>query len=52
MSRDGAHYPPTGGHEARHQVTRAEIVLAERGRSHLALAREGDPAPGAEACWI
>lgn len=42
VSRDGAHYSTDGRYieAARHQVTGAEIVLAERGRSHLALARE------------
>lgn len=42
VSLDGAHYSTDGRYieAARHQVTGAEIVLAERGRSHLALARE------------
>lgn len=42
VSLDGAHYSTDGRYieAARHQVTGAEIVLAERGRSHLALVRE------------
>lgn len=42
VSRDGAHYSTDGRYiEAdRQQVTGAEIVLTERGQSHLALARE------------
>ena len=41
-SRDGAHYSTDGRYieAARQQVTGAEIVLTERGQSHLALARE------------
>ena len=42
VSRDGAHYSTDGRYieAARQQVTGAEIVLTERGQSHLALARE------------
>ena len=41
-SRDGARYSTDGRYieAARQQVTGAEIVLTERGQSHLALARE------------
>ena len=42
VSRDGARYSTDGRYieAARQQVTGAEIVLTERGQSHLALARE------------
>ena len=42
VSRDGAHYSTDGRYieAARQLVTGAEIVLTERGQSHLALARE------------
>ena len=42
VSRHGAHYSTDGRYieAARQQVTGAEIVLTERGQSHLALARE------------
>ena len=42
VSRDGARYSTDGRdiEAARQQVTGAEIVLTERGQSHLALARE------------
>lgn len=42
VSREGAHYSTDGRYieAARQQVTGAEIVLTERGQSHLALARE------------
>lgn len=42
VSREGAHYSTDGRYieAARKQVTGTEIVLAERGRSHLDLARE------------
>lgn len=42
VSRDGARYSTDGRYieVARQQVTGAEIVLTERGQSHLALARE------------
>ena len=42
VSRDGARYSTDGRYieAARQQVTVAEIVLTERGQSHLALARE------------
>ena len=42
VSRDGARYSTAGRYieAARQQVTGAEIVLTERGQSHLALARE------------
>lgn len=42
VSRDGAHYSTDGRYieAARQQVTGAEIVLTERGQSHLTLARE------------
>ena len=42
VSRDGAHYSTDSRYieAARQQVTGAEIVLTERGQSHLALARE------------
>ena len=42
VSRDGARYSTDGRYieAARQQVTGAEIVLTERGHSHLALARE------------
>ena len=42
VSRDGAHYSTDGRYieAARQPVTGAEIVLTERGQSHLALARE------------
>ena len=43
VSRDGARYSTDGRYieAARQQVTGAEIVLTERGQSHLALARVG-----------
>lgn len=42
VSGTGPATPPTAGYieAARQQVTGAEIVLTERGQSHLALARE------------
>ena len=42
VSRDGARYSTDGRYieAARQQVTGADIVLTERGQSHLALARE------------
>ena len=42
VSRDGARYSTDGRYieAARQQVTGAELVLTERGQSHLALARE------------
>lgn len=48
VSREGAHYSTDGRYieAARKQVTGTEIVLAERGRSHLDLAGRRSVAGG------